>query len=155
MRRIYWVLMVTLLTTVTPMLAQQAGSANADEKAIRAEAAAWSKAMEAKDAAKFVEFYAADARVLPPNAPAVNGKAARLEYWKKFMATPGLKGSFGPDKVVVAKSGDLAYEMGTYSLVMNDAKGNPEHETGKYLVVWKKQADGKWKVVADMFSSDK
>ena len=25
---------------------------------------------------------------------------------------------------------------------------------GKFVEVWKKQADGQWKVVADMFSSD-
>lgn len=155
MRRTWGVLTAVLLLSAMPVLAQQTRPANADEKAVRAQAAAWSKAMEARDAAKFVEFYAPEARVLPPNAPAVSGKAALLDYWKKFMATPGMQGSFGPDKVVVSKSGDLAYETGTYSVTMNDAKGKPEHETGKYLVVWRKQADGKWKVVADMFSADK
>jgi ketosteroid isomerase-like protein len=145
-----------LLTVILQLSAvsQTKSPSNADEKAIWAEAAAWSKAMEAKDAATFVTFYAEEARVLPPNAPAISGRAALLDYWKKFMALPGLKGSFGPDKVVVAKSRDIAYETGTYSMTTNDAQGKPQHEKGKYLVVWKKDSSGKWKVVADMFSAD-
>jgi ketosteroid isomerase-like protein len=56
--------------------------------------------------------------------------------------------------VEAPRSGDFAYDIGTYQLTMNDPQGKPNSDRGKYMVVWKKQADGKWKAVGDMFSSD-
>ena len=56
--------------------------------------------------------------------------------------------------VEVARSGDLAYVTGTYELSETDAKGKPMTDKGKYLEVWKKQVDGNWKCVIDMFNSD-
>jgi ketosteroid isomerase-like protein len=52
--------------------------------------------------------------------------------------------------VEVAKSGDMAFLVGTYELTMKDGT----KDKGKYRVVWKKQSDGTWKVGTDMFSSD-
>jgi ketosteroid isomerase-like protein len=37
---------------------------------------------------------------------------------------------------------------------MNDPKGSPIMDRGKYVAVWKKQADGSWKVAAESFNSD-
>jgi ketosteroid isomerase-like protein len=37
---------------------------------------------------------------------------------------------------------------------MKDSKGKPVQERGKYLTVWRKQADGNWRVVIDTFNSD-
>jgi ketosteroid isomerase-like protein len=68
--------------------------------------------------------------------------------------TPGFSLNWQPVKVEVAQSGDLGYTYGTYQLTMNDPAGNPVTDRGKYITVWKKQADGSWKSVADMFNSD-
>ena len=43
---------------------------------------------------------------------------------------------------------------GTYEITETDDSGKPMTDKGKYLKVWKKQPDGSWKCVADMFSSD-
>jgi len=43
---------------------------------------------------------------------------------------------------------------GTYELSETDANGKPMVDKGKYLEIWKKQADGSWKCVADMFNTD-
>jgi ketosteroid isomerase-like protein len=56
--------------------------------------------------------------------------------------------------VEVARAGDMAYVLGTYQLTMTDPQGNPVNDHGKFVEVWKKQADGKWKAVADTFNSD-
>ncbi len=68
---------------------------------------------------------------------------------------PGFALSFGSTKIEVAKSGDIAYDVGTFELRFNDASGKPTTEIGKYVVVWKKQADKQWKVVADIFNTDR
>src|SRR5881296_671256 len=123
----------------------------ADEAAIRSTEATWSKT--ANNADQFVSFYSDDAVVLPPNAPAVSGKETIKKMFTDMMSAPGFALSFQPTKVEVAKSGDLAYTQGTYEMSMNDPKGKPMTDKGKYLTVWRKQG-GDWKAVQDMFSSD-
>jgi uncharacterized protein (TIGR02246 family) len=121
----------------------------ADAAAVRAADAAWVKAATAKNASKFVSFYAADATLLPPGAPMTTGKEAIEEAWQNMMKQPGFALTFAPSKVVVSKAGDLAYDLGNYSLTMNDPHGKPQTSKGKYVAVWARQADGTWKVVID------
>jgi ketosteroid isomerase-like protein len=70
------------------------------------------------------------------------------------MSMPGFSLRFAPTKIEVAKSSDLAYDVGTFELKLNDANGSPTTTMGKYVVVWKKQPDGHWKD-ADIFNTDK
>ena len=58
--------------------------------------------------------------------------------------------SWKTTRVEVAKSGDMAFLVGSYELTMQDGT----RDKGKYCEVWKKQPDGKWKVETDMFSSN-
>ena len=126
----------------------------ADEAAIHALVKDWSAAAQAKDAEKFVSVYAEDATVMFEDAPDINGLAAIKEAVPGMMQDPNFALSFAADKVVVARSGDLAYETGSYQMTMSDAKKKPAHEAGRYVVVWQKQADGAWKVVMDVPVSD-
>ena len=124
------------------------------EQALRDLDAQWSAAAGGKDLEKTISFYSEDAIVLPTNAPAATTKEAIRNTWKDLLASPGLAISWKTTKVEIARSGDLAYTTGTYELTMNDASGKPVSDHGKYVEVWKKQADGKWKVVADIWNSD-
>ncbi len=126
----------------------------ADEAAIRAAVKEWSAAAQAKDADKFGSFYAEDAALLLENAPDINGKAALREAIGGMMQDPNFALSFEADKVVVARSGDLAYETGSYSMTLSDAKKKPSTQTGHYVVVWQREADGSWKVARDVPVSD-
>jgi ketosteroid isomerase-like protein len=67
---------------------------------------------------------------------------------------PGFSITFAPSKAVIAKSGDMAYEIGTFQTTVNDAQGKPTSSVGKFVVNWQKR-DGQWKVVADIFNDDK
>ena len=92
---------------------------------------------------------------MPFNGPIVNGKAKIQETWAGLMAKPGFALHFEPTRIVVAKSHDMAYDIGTFELTMNDDKGKPATMVGKFLVAWKKQPTGEWKVEADCFNTDK
>lgn len=131
-----------------------AQDASPDEQAIRALDAAWSNAASSKELDKTVSFYADDASMLPPNTPIATGKDAIRSAWSHFMSLPGFNLQFAPTKVVVAKSRDLAYEIGTFQLTVNDSQGKPGTSVGKFVVVWQKRA-GHWKAVADIFNDDK
>ena len=126
----------------------------ATELHLRGLEAQWSKTAGAKDLDKMVSFYADGAMVLPPNAPSATTKEAIRKVWKDLFETPGSAVSFKPSKVEVAQSGDIAYSSGTYDVTMKNASGKPVSDQGKYVAVWKKQADGKWKCVADIWNSD-
>src|SRR6266849_10430730 len=124
------------------------------EQALRDLDAQWSAAAGAKDLEKTVSYYSKDAVVLPPNASAATTKDAIRKIWQDLLASPGLVISWKATKVEVARSGDIGFVSGTYELTMNDASGKPVPDHGKYVEVWEKQADGKWKVVADIWNSD-
>jgi len=126
----------------------------ADEAAIRAASQEWSNAASSRDLEKAVSFYAEDATYNPPGAPLAAGKDAIRKVWANVVAIPGGNLRWVSSKVEVARSGDLAYDTGAYTLTKNDASGKPVTATGKYVVVWKKQADGKWKVIQDIDNPD-
>jgi uncharacterized protein (TIGR02246 family) len=114
----------------------------------------WSATAEAKDLEKTVSFYSEDAVVMPPNASAATTKEAIRKVWQDLLASPGLVIRWKTTKVEVAKSGDLACLSGNYDLTMNDPSGRPVDDHGKYVEVWEKQADGKWKCGTDIWNSD-
>lgn len=126
----------------------------ADETVVRNLDLEWSKAAGGKDVAKTVSFYADDANVMPPNSAVLTGQAPIRALWKGMLEAPGFSGGWKPTKVEVARSGDLAYVTGTYEFNETDANGKPMTDKGKYVEVWKKQADGSWKCVVDIFNTD-
>src|SRR4029077_12419328 len=81
-------------------------------------------------------------------------KDAIRNVWKDMFASPGLVLTWKASRVELGKSGDMAWVSGTYELIMNDPSGRPINDRGKYLEIWKKQPDGKWKCGADMWNSD-
>src|SRR6266446_5628624 len=131
-----------------------AGSKGADEQAVRDADAQWSKAAAAKDLDKTVSYYSNDAIVMPPNASSATTKDAIRKVWQDLLTSPGVAISWKATKVEVAKSGDIGFVSGTYEVTMNDASGKPVNDHGKYVEVWEKQTDGKWKCGADMWNSD-
>ena len=125
----------------------------ADESALRDLDAQWAKAAAAKDLNATVAFYSDDASVFPPNAPIASDKPSIRAAWTSLLS-PDTSIAWQASKADVARSGDLGYIAGVYQMTMKDPHGKPTTDTGKFVEVWKKQADGNWKTVADIFNSD-
>jgi len=127
----------------------------ADAKAIRDGEDAWAKDWASKDVNKIASHYADDAALLMPDAPAIKGRAVISSALTEMVKDTNLTLSFTTTSVDVAKSGDIAYSQGNYSMTMTDPQSKKVvTEKGKYLTTYKKQADGSWKAVADMNASD-
>ncbi|MCT2559514.1 SgcJ/EcaC family oxidoreductase [Tsuneonella sp. YG55] len=124
----------------------------AEEQAIRQQVDRWLQLVEAKDAETIAGLYTEDGAVMPPNAPIGKGRAAIKETWAAMMQTPGFALTFEPEEILVAASGDLALDRGTYRLTVAP-DGTPVTDTGKYVVVWR-NVGGEWKAAADIFNSD-
>lgn len=71
-----------------------------------------------------------------------------------MLASPGVAISWKATKVEVAKSGDLGFVSGTYEFDTKDASGKLVTDKGKYVEVWEKGSDGKWKCGTDTWNSD-
>ena len=126
----------------------------AEAAAIRSADADCLKAWAAKDVDLVLSCYSDDASVFPSNAPIATGKEAIGALLSQMFETPGFAVSWDISKLEVSRAGDLAYGHGTYESMANDAAGNPVTERGKWVVVWKKQTDGQWKLVVDIGNSD-
>lgn len=153
MQRAVLVLFSLALALSFAASAQKPAAQDAEEAAVRAADELWSQVAGAKDLEKTVGFYTDHGIVLPPGSPALAGKDAVRAFWVAAFQDPAYQLSWKTVEVGVAGSGDLAYTRGSYDFTYT-AGGKAVREHGKDLVVWKKQADGSWKVAVDMFSAD-
>lgn len=133
---------------------QPADNRAKDEAAIRQADEAWVKAAQTKQIPAWLAYYTDDILFMPPNDKIAKTKDDITKYLGQMMILPGLKVTWQPVKIEAARSGDIAYDHGTYELTFEDPNGNPITDKGKYLEIWKKQADGSWKCSADMWNSD-
>jgi ketosteroid isomerase-like protein len=117
---------------------------------IKAQEAQWEKDYTARNVDALAAHYASDAALGSPGAALATDDAARRKELQAMTADPNMKISFASDRVQVARSGDLAYSRGHYTLQMTDlATKQPATTTGSYVTVWYKQADDSWKAVED------
>lgn len=109
------------------------------------------KAALAKDYAAWAALFLDDAVLNPPNEPAVKGRATIRAWLEKFPPMTDFK----LENVRIEGRDDLAYVLGTYTLtfVPPGAPG-PVRDAGKFVEIRRRQADGRWLVAVDMFSSD-
>ena len=92
-----------------------------------------------------------DGAAYPPNEPAVKGRAAIRAWLEKFPPITEFKLS----NVKVESCEDLAYVLATYTMtIAPPGAPGPVKDSGKYVSVVRRQADGRWLLAVDMFSSD-
>lgn len=149
--------------TVLPMLMllsvgcgqQPAVDLDAERSALMDADRAWAAAQANSDAPvdAVVDQFLGDSRLLAPDVPLALGKEAIRDVFDAVASMPGFSLAWTPDFAEVASSGDLGYTIGTYRMGMDSPDG-PVTINGKYMTVWKKQADGGWRVAVDMFNAD-
>jgi len=145
-------LALSLVAASSIVTAQESVDRQAEEQKIRDLDRQWVQAVAAGDVEAIANFYAPEGRFMPPNAPAAEGRDAVATSWRGILGLPEVKLTFGPTQIEVAQAGDMAYDVGTYSLSFKGAQG-PVQDGGKYVVVWQK-VDGEWRAVADILNSD-
>lgn len=139
-------------------------SANHADKAVAADTDAIAAAVEkseadmlaafkAKDAARIASYYGDDAVVSMPGRAALTGREAVSKTIGEDLKDPAFTLDFTNEKTDVAASGDIAYTRGTFRVAYTDPQSKKvENVAGNYVTIFKKQADGSWKVVEDISS---
>jgi uncharacterized protein (TIGR02246 family) len=136
----------TTRPTVMPDLA-------GEEAAIRATDARWLAAAQAHDLERTVSYWTDDVYMMSPGGPVMLGKEALRRYVAGAFAIPGFSISWVTDHVWVAKSGDLAYSVGTDTIRLTSPEGKPVEEHNKAVAVWRKGPDGSWRCAVDIWNS--
>ena len=133
---------------------RRADSANVHAM-IRAADSSFAAAAAAHDLEGSVGSLSADAIMFPPDQPPLIGRAAIREYMRESFATPGFSVSWTTDTVVVSASGDMAYSFARsrYTFPGRSGKaGAIDTAYGKGVSVWRRETDGRWRTVADIWN---
>lgn len=80
------------------------------------------------------------------------GKEALVRTMDRAFQTTRIAEAWVPLETVI--SGDLAYQRGTFTVdATPKAGGNTSHTSGNFLRIYRKQPDGSWRMVRDMFNT--
>ena len=125
-----------------------------DSAGIAATDSAFLAAVNSGDATAVAAVYATDASLLPPNHPVQRGRAAIRAFWGGLLDAYTVTFEIAPD--IIEGRGDLAYDMGHYRFAaVPKSKSAPGiADEGKFVDILKKQPDGTWKYVVDIYSSN-
>jgi len=119
---------------------------------IRAVDDAYEKAVANQDVGAVLELYTSDARLLAPGAPLAQGRDAIRLIMQGFVDAGAQ--SLELNTVELDDHGDVVIEVGAYKLGIAPPDGEPITDVGKYLQVFKRQADGTFLIAFDAFNSD-
>ncbi len=145
-----YALTVVVLSSAACQTQPPAGLSDADKAALRQNDETFATSANAKNFAAAATLYLEEASLLLPNGPAIEGR----QQIQKWMSDNPPISDFKIEPVDIDGRGDLAYVRGNYSLTLTPPGGAAVHDRGKFVEIWRKQADGTWKIRWDIFNSD-
>lgn len=127
----------------------------AEREALRAAAAAYHAAAEARDTSGLAGLYSDAAVVLPPGEAAAAGMAAVREFVTEFAATPGFAVSVDDTDMTVdvGAGGDMGYTLANVKVSVTGTDGAPVEQSFRDFHLWEKQ-DGEWRLAVDIWNSE-
>ena len=146
------IILSTIIVAVFASLANGQDASASARKAIEANLKAFVDAFNRGDASAVAAIYATDARVLPPNAAMVEGRANIQTFWGGAIGA-GVK-MVSLTAIDVNVSGNHAIETGKYVSTAPATGGGTTTDEGKYVVVWRREGRD-WKIIRDIWNSNK
>ena len=125
------------------------GLSTTDLAAIRAAEADLAEAFESVDRAAWVDFYTEDAIFVGPGVPAIEGRNALLA------AAPQINISameIGADSTL--GSGDFAATLGRAAWISGPRGSDAPKVRRRFLMVWRREPDGRWRIARELLNED-
>ncbi len=121
----------------------------AEREALLAADRAFAQATAERRLEGWVEAFAEDAIMMRPDEPFSPGLDAVRGYMAGAFADTSWTISWEPELAFVSSAGDMGYTLGRYRTRGLDAAGAEMLGAGKYVTIWRKGQDGRWRVVFD------
>lgn len=103
------------------------------------------------NAGMVAELYTDEATLLPPNLDTIKGKEGIEAFWSGAMQM-GIKDAV-LSSIELTIMGDFVCEIGKYNLTIRPEGQETIEDQGKYLVIWKQDPDGIWKLHIDIWNT--
>jgi uncharacterized protein (TIGR02246 family) len=145
-------LFVCVCFTVACAPASPSVNLAAENEAVNQLTSDWFAAESRRDIEASLSFLAPDAIVQAEGAPTISGTSAIRGLYEEFFKAPFTDLVMEPRIVVVAASGDMAYDIGPWKMVIEGPEGRMEIPW-KSTLIWQK-IDNQWKCVAASMSMD-
>lgn len=143
--------LIPLLALAVASCATVAVNPATEEPAIRARSAELNRAVTARNLDAITAFHSPSAVAMMPNSPVMTGVDAIRTGWRGMLALPNLALNWQPSRITVAGSGDLATEVGSYTMSFDTPQGRV-NDAGSYTTIWQK-VNGEWVIASDMVTS--
>jgi ketosteroid isomerase-like protein len=124
----------------------------AEKNALLARDQEWQAAVTQKtDASKIASFFSADGIMFGSGEATDEGREALARSVAALVADPSFKDHWTWSRVELSPDGKLAYLVGTTDITTNDASGRAVTNHARLLNVWRKDSDGIWRCVVDVW----
>jgi uncharacterized protein (TIGR02246 family) len=126
----------------------------AERNAVLGADRAFAKATAERRLEGWLEFFAEDGAMFPAGSAIAKGEEQIRTLMGPVFEEESYSLTWEPDGSEVSLGGDLGYTHGTYRSEVTEPEGTKSVSTGKYVTIWRKQADGQWRVVVDIGNQD-
>ena len=124
----------------------------ADRQAIAAASARFQAAENAGSAEQARALFTDDLVAMGPDAPAISGADTVAAEMRSFYEAFTVEIEYSSQEIEAF--GDWGFDRGTYRFTLTPkAGGAPISQTGKYLWLYRRQADGSWKQARVIWNS--
>lgn len=151
MRRVNPVLACLALFAFAAAASGQTAKADPNRARVEKLGKSFTEAFNRGDVAAVAGMYAEDAMAFPPDSDLVKGRPAIQAVWQGFLDMGGKSMKF--TVLDVQSSGNLIVETGRADLQVQPPGASAVDVPVKYVVVWKRQKDGSWKISHDIWNS--
>ena len=152
MRRLILPLMLLVVACQPATVEQQVVTTGPDVEAITTAFEQAVAVANAQDVEGVLAVYADNVVSFPPNEPPVDGIAGLRQMMETAWAEHTIQLTASPDEVVVA--GELAVMRTSYEETATaTGESEPLEMSGHWLIIWRKQSDGSWKIWRDMWTN--
>ena len=129
------------------------GGASADSTAIVAAAAQYRQGWLNGDTAMALSVISDDVQLMLPGAPDVHGQAGARKVFVEEMTQYHIP-ALTVHRQELLLHGDHAIDIGTYEETMVPKRGATIYATGRYIVVWRREAEGwrMWRYMLNEFT---
>ena len=121
-----------------------------DVAALRAAEQALAESFEASDPTAWVDFHTDDAIFVPPGGTAIEGRAALLAHARQMTPLSSAR--------IVAQTTDgdrdIAATLGSASWVNGPRDSGGTTSRVRCLIVWRREADGRWCIARELLNAD-